>query len=210
MVHCAFCNSLILLKGKRSGSLIFCNDSCLANGKILLEGQNIPDYVVERTAREIHNGLCPRCGGQGPIDVIKAYHVWTFHFHSSGKVFLQLSCHRCGIKKQIKTSLLCILTGLWGIGIFIVPIQIIRNIAAMAKAPDMLNPSMDLLKTARLMHVFQTSMKVNLAPQDCEEAQDTLGFAHSSNAYIATAINALLEYHSRNAMPLDLRYINTP
>ena len=77
MATCATCGSTILFGGARLGEFRFCNSNCLARGRPLTIAREIPDNIVTDLARRIHSGQCPKCQGPGPVDVHKAFSVWS-------------------------------------------------------------------------------------------------------------------------------------
>lgn len=88
----------------------------------------------------------------GPVDVHKAHQVWSALFFTSWSSEPHVCCRSCGIKKQSGSLLFSVLLGWWGFpwGLIMTPVQISRNIIAMAKAPHPLRPSPDLEQAVRL------------------------------------------------------------
>lgn len=115
MPKCAYCNSTILFGGKRDGDLRFCNDECLEGGAIIAESLAIPEDTVRQEVWKIHQGPCPLCNGQGPVDVHASHWIWSVLIVSSWNSKPQLSCRRCGIKAQLGSALFSFFLGWWGI-----------------------------------------------------------------------------------------------
>ncbi len=69
MAQCAYCSTTIILGGKKEGDLRFCNDKCVERGFVLIVADQIPPEMLNEAVTEVHQGVCPACGGPGPIDV---------------------------------------------------------------------------------------------------------------------------------------------
>ena len=113
MATCATCNTTILFAGKKSQGLRFCNDDCMAQGLVLIEAQQLPHDVVMTHTSEIHRGLCPVCGGRGPVDVHTSHEVWTILTRS--KSLPRMSCRSCSVEQQTIGWLSSALLGCWGL-----------------------------------------------------------------------------------------------
>ena len=77
MATCSYCGSFILFGGEHYGGLRYCNTTCRDNGALLRVAGQIPDSAVRQVVQEVHGGLCPKCQGNGPVDVHTAYRVWS-------------------------------------------------------------------------------------------------------------------------------------
>lgn len=77
MAKCDYCGTTILFGGRRQGDLRFCNDRCQNGGALISISRQLPESLVQPKIWEIHRGLCPKCGGPGPIDVHTSYRVWS-------------------------------------------------------------------------------------------------------------------------------------
>jgi hypothetical protein len=157
MARCAYCGSLVLFGGVRDGGLRFCNQKCHQNGYGLLVAEKLPQDVVSKHAGEIHRGLCPKCHGNGPVDVYTSYRVYSLLVLTSWSSRPHVCCRSCGIKSQIGDAFFSLLFGWWGFpwGLIMTPTQIIRNFIGMAKAPDPLTPSDKLNRMTRLLLASQ-------------------------------------------------------
>jgi hypothetical protein len=168
MAKCDNCSKTILFGGKKLDGLRFCNDECLELGYLQIEARAIPDDIVFEAARELHMGLCPVCSGNGPIDVHTSHEVWSLFIMTSWKSLPRLSCRSCGVKRQVGGLLFSTIAGWWGFpwGLFMTPLQISKNIGGLAKPPDPLQPSDEMLSMVRL------NIAENLILDEQEKAED--------------------------------------
>jgi hypothetical protein len=152
MAACAYCQSTILLGGKRVGDDRFCNDRCLASGTLLARSAAIPEETVRNFVQSIHMGPCPKCQGRGPLDVYTSYFVWSALVMTSFKTQPAISCRSCGLKRQMGSIVGSLLVGWWGIpwGIVMTPVQVTRNIVDACRKRDPLRPSRELERLARI------------------------------------------------------------
>src|SRR5262252_5849998 len=147
MAKCAFCGTTILFGGKKEGTLSFCNDKCHAKGRVLLVANQVPDDLVKRQAREIFSGLCPVCKQRrGPVDVHTAHKVWSFILMTQWESQPRVSCRPCGLKRQLFATASSLLVGWWGIpwGLLVTPIQVFKNLWAIARYDESTQPSANL------------------------------------------------------------------
>ena len=112
---------------------------------------HVPEDVLQKAVLAIHEGLCPKCGGLGPVDVHTAYEVWSALIITHWKSCPQISCRLCGDKARAFNAFACMLVGWWGfpMGLIMTPIQIGRNIAGMIDRGDS-GPSPQLASMVRL------------------------------------------------------------
>ena len=159
MKKCAFCKNSVLFGGKSEGSLTYCNARCQARGTLLAKSNSLPPQMVATAVQALHSGLCPKCHGAGPIDVHSSYRVWSAVFLTSWSTRRHLCCSACAQRAKILDVLFCGVLGWWGIpwGLLVTPIQIGRNLVALARPLDMSKPSPDLERVARLQLVQQQS-----------------------------------------------------
>ena len=173
MAKCDYCGSTILFGGKRDGSLKFCNDECHKKGFLLAIANEVPDEIVQQYINEVHAGTCPKCYGQGPIDVHTSYNVMSFLLITRWSSKPEISCRSCGFKSQLGGILTSFFLGWWGApwGIIITPIQIIRNIVGMVNGPDPARPSQQLCSLLR-MNLAAQLLERSISSQ--EKADETL------------------------------------
>ena len=156
MASCASCGTTILFGGTKVGTLQFCNAKCLEKGNSLAEAAQriaqVPDSEAINYARRIHAGLCPKCSGNGPIDIHTSYLVWSALIMTKWQTKSQISCRPCGVKSQASNLLLSTLVGWWGFpwGLIMTPVQIIRNILVLVSPPNPSEPSQMLIQESRI------------------------------------------------------------
>ena len=163
MAKCSYCGSTIVLGGRKQGELRFCNAKCEQNGIFLTLADQLPADLVAKQVQAIHAGLCPKCGGNGPVDVHTSHRIWSAVLLTSWQSRPQICCHSCGTKAKITDTIFSLFLGWWGIphGLLITPVQIGRNIYGIFQNPDPLHPSEQLEKM----------VKIFLAKQIIEEQQ---------------------------------------
>ena len=152
MAVCKTCNTTILFGGKQAGGMRFCNDVCLDKGQVLITAAALDPATVEAAAWEVHRGLCPQCGGSGPVDLHTSHQVWSLLLISSWKSLPRVSCRACGVRKQLGAILFSFFLGWWGFpwGLLMTPVQIVRNVSGLAVPPAPEQPSRELLEHMRL------------------------------------------------------------
>jgi hypothetical protein len=143
MAGCGYCGTTILFGGVRDNGLRFCNEKCHQKGYALVVSREIPQEIVDRQVKEIHRGLCPKCNGQGPVDVHTSYRIYSLLLFTSWKSIPDICCRSCGIKGQVGSGIFSLLLGWWGFpwGFLMTPVQVVRNISGIVKGPDSSNPS---------------------------------------------------------------------
>jgi hypothetical protein len=152
MAKCDYCGSTILFGGQRDGDLRFCNDKCHQAGVLLAVADQVPEEAVQQYIQASHAGNCPKCNGQGPIDVHTSHKIWSLILLTSWNSQPQICCRSCGIKGQLGASVFSLLVGWWGFpwGLIMTPVQLIRNVGGMVSGPDPSQPSEQLEKLLRL------------------------------------------------------------
>ena len=152
MAQCDYCGTTILFGGVRADNLRFCNQKCQQKGYALVISREIPQDVVDQQVKEIHHGLCPKCQGNGPIDVHTSYRIYSLLLFTSWSSIPNIYCRSCGIKSQVGNAIFSFLFGWWGFpwGIIITPVQVIRNVAEMFKKTDKMRPSDKLENLVRI------------------------------------------------------------
>lgn len=163
MAKCDYCGTTILFGGRRQGDLRFCNDRCQNRGALISISRQLPESVVQQKIWEIHRGLCPKCGGPGPIDVATSYRVWSALLVTYWSSRPHVSCRSCGVKAQLLDAGFSLALGWWGFpfGLVVTPIQIGRNLFGVASGPDPMQPSPKL----------ETAVRVGIASQAAAAAQ---------------------------------------
>lgn len=152
MQRCAFCNARIVFGPARDGDFVYCNSRCREAGPAMQVAKTIPSEVIDQYVTQIHQGRCPYCSGQGPVDVHTVFTVWSALLVTSWKSEPRVACRACGRKGQLKGALFSGCMGWWGFpwGLFITPIQILRNFAGLIRPPEPAQPSDSLRRVASI------------------------------------------------------------
>jgi hypothetical protein len=158
MAACGACGTTILFGGVEHQGQRYCNADCAGNGVLLQAARQVPEAEALLLASKIHGGACPKCSGYGPIDIHKAYQVWSLVLMTSWKTLPQISCRKCAVKSQVLHLIGSGVVGWWGFpwGLIMTPVQIVRNIVAMISPPDAARPSRPLMDHARIVIVQHT------------------------------------------------------
>ncbi len=169
MPKCDYCGTTIFFGGAREGNLRFCNNQCRNAGVLLAFSQQIPESLIHQKVWEVHRGICPKCGGLGPVDVHTSYRVWSALFLTSWSSRPQMSCRSCGIKSQLGNAAFSLALGWWGFpwGFLVTPVQVGRNLIGAARGPDPSQPSAQLEKFVRISIAAQVAAT---APPDKRNA----------------------------------------
>jgi hypothetical protein len=143
---------LILFGGVRGGGQTFCNQRCYQSWQAVAVSQQVSPDVIQKRVWEVHQGLCPKCHGSGPVDVHTAYQVWSALLLTSWKNEPQVSCRACGRKRQVTSLVFTLVAGWWGFpwGLIMTPVQVVRNLRGILGGPDPQQPSAQLEKAVRL------------------------------------------------------------
>jgi len=150
MASCAACGTMILWGGTRDGSARYCSDKCDAAGRQTALAARVPQSAARELAEAIHRGGCPKCRGDGPVDIYQAHWVWSALVVTSWQTTAELSCRSCARKKQLGACAFCMFLGWWGYaGLVATPVQLIRNFIALATGPKEGAPSMALIDVSR-------------------------------------------------------------
>ncbi len=152
MAKCGYCGTTILFGGSRDGNLRYCNDRCMTQGRLAVYSQAIPEDYVQKYVWEVHQGSCPKCRGNGPVDVHTSYKVWSALLLTSWSSEPQVSCRACGVKSQVGNLFFSLLAGWWGFpwGLIMTPIQVCRNLFAIFRTRDPIHPSPELANILRI------------------------------------------------------------
>ena len=143
MAKCVSCGATIVFGGKRKGDLLFCSDKCATTSSLLTALDQVPKDLLERQIISIHQGRCPKCKGDGPVDVHTSHRVWSALIMTSSVIRPQICCGRCGIKSKIGDGMISLVVGWWGFpwGIIMTPVQVSRNVIGIFSKPDPATPS---------------------------------------------------------------------
>jgi hypothetical protein len=157
MTSCSYCGQRILFGGIKQGEFRFCKPECQSNGYILSAAAAVPVTAAEALAHQIHMGICPRCKGPGPVDVHSTHWVWSALAFTRWGSQQQIRCRPCAVKSQVGNLVFSSLLGWWGLpfGLLITPVQVVRNVIAIASPPEPSQPSPKLIQIARLQLASQ-------------------------------------------------------
>ena len=158
MAKCNTCGNVILFGGHRENGLRFCGKDCLEKGQVLLLAKAIPEETVAAAAREVHMGLCPVCGGSGPVDLHRSHEIWSLLLVTQWKTLPRMSCRPCAVKRQMGGLVFSLLFGWWGFpwGFVMTPVQLVRNLSELASPPNPAHPSRDLQQQMRMVLAEQS------------------------------------------------------
>ena len=143
MAKCDYCGTTILFGGVHADGYRFCNRTCQRNGYSLAAINQIPEDYLREQVRILHQGSCPRCNGQGPVDVHTSHQIWSIFLLTSWRSTPHVCCRKCGRIEQIKDGLFSLFLGWWGFpwGLIITPIQVVRNLVGLLGGPSDSKPS---------------------------------------------------------------------
>lgn len=161
MASCSICGTTILFGGIKEEDQRYCGEDCQANHVLANMSDRIPEAIVQETMRKVREDACPRCGGNGPVDVFTSHKVTSFIVMTSWKNQPQLSCRGCATKSQLAGTLHSTILGWWGFpwGLIMTPVQIGRNLMALARTPD----------PAKTAGMFEGMVRAQLAAETLEQ-----------------------------------------
>ncbi|HEY2760888.1 MAG TPA: hypothetical protein VGI75_09095, partial [Pirellulales bacterium] len=116
-------------------------------------------------ARKLHSGSCANCSGPGPVDVHTSHWVFSALIFTRWRSSSLVCCQACGSKAKWKALLSSAATGWWGFpwGLVVTPVQIIRNVNELIRAPNPAKPSakmVNLVRSQLANQLLQESKKV--------------------------------------------------
>jgi hypothetical protein len=144
-------------------------------GSFVSLADEVPEELLEKYLKEIHEGSCPMCGGPGPVDVRLAHYVWSILVLTSDYCQQEVCCRGCGIRLTLTALLFSSLFGWWGFpyGFIMTPVQIVRNLWALITPPDASRPSDLLREFARMQVAGQVYKATNQDPAPEPSSQVT-------------------------------------
>lgn len=152
MATCQTCGQTIIFGAVRDDEgRRYCQEACRQQGILTAASAKVPEDAVARHVAAIHQGACPKCGGDGPVDVHTSHTVWSLLLITSWRSTPQVCCRRCGVHAKLKATMLSAVAGWWGVpwGLLLTPIQIARNLGGIVFAQDGSKPSAALEGLAR-------------------------------------------------------------
>jgi hypothetical protein len=139
MAVCDYCNKKFGLFGVHENGCSFCSANCRDRARQLLKSlDHLAPQQIQSHIDHARAGPCTGCGGPGPVDLHHSYRVYSVVVLTSWSTRNHFVCRSCARKEQLKSLGFSALVGWWGIpfGLVVTPVQIIRNIAALAGGPD--------------------------------------------------------------------------
>ncbi len=151
MARCDRCGQIIVAGAMRHGDGAYCGERCLQKFvAAALSLAQVSDEEVARRAREVFDGLCPRCMGPGPVDVRTSHIAWGALILSGTSSSPVICCRSCGVRRQMAGLAATFVAGWWSIpwGLINAPVQIARNIGDMMRKQT--EPTPELIAAIRL------------------------------------------------------------
>jgi hypothetical protein len=170
MAVCDYCNKKFSLFGMYEDGYSFCSATCRDRTRLLLKGlDRLPPQEIESYIERSRAGPCPACGGSGPIDLHQSYRVYSVIVLTSWSTRNHFVCRACARKEQLKSLGFSALFGWWGFpfGFVLTPVQIVRNIVALAGGTDPGHASQRL----RNLLVLNLARRIAAAPSPATAAQ---------------------------------------
>lgn len=177
MAKCDACGTTIVFGGIKDRGFLFCSAKCKQKGDVLYFAEKVPIDILEKQVALVHSGNCPKCGGNGPVEVHTSYTVWSFFMFTTYQSHPHISCLSCGIRSKIGSAILCAIFGWWGfpLGLIYTPVQLYRNIAGIFHPPNTEQPSDEFYDIVRMnlaeqavAEVIQKGIKVEKIKRDAE------------------------------------------
>lgn len=167
MARCATCTTIILFGGVRADGRRYCSRRCHEGSVLVTAAEEVPDDAVRRAVEEVRMGLCPLCGGYGPVDVSTAHRIWSAVLVSSWYPVQSVCCRRCGRRRQGLALLVTLVAGWWSFpwGLVMTPVQAVRNVRGLLRDYDPYVPSEEL----------ETVVRMQLAMELLPDLDDRLG-----------------------------------
>ena len=108
----------------------------------------MPQVMVEGLAQSWFDGKCPKCEGEGPVDVHFEHSVLSAIIVRFARRKPMVSCRGCAKKRQLLATLVTLVFGWWSLsGLVMTPLYVVLNIRALL-APDPESPSPMLFELA--------------------------------------------------------------
>lgn len=152
MAKCSYCGTTILFGGVKDEGLRFCNEKCEEMGFLIQVADRVPREMLEERVKLTHQGNCPKCRGNGPIDIHTSHWIWSALVLTSWNSKPELCCRKCGIKSKLSGLVASGLLGWWGVpwGVIFTPIQVVRNIVGIFSGPSPTVASPELENMVRM------------------------------------------------------------
>ena len=168
MAICDNCSKKFNLFGVYENGYSFCSANCRDRARALLTSlDGVPPAELTSYIERSRAGPCAKCGGPGPLDLHQSYRVYSMLVITSWSTHNHFVCRACARNEQLKSLGFSTLLGWWGIpfGLIVTPIQIVRNLAALAGSTD----------PGKASQRLQNILKLNLARRLAAPAAATTG-----------------------------------
>lgn len=148
---CDHCGKSIFPGGFVERGQRFCSQACQQTLRSLEATANTPAHEILDHAMRIRSGPCPKCGRRNGLnEARRQYWVWSALVFASWGQDCRIQCRRCGVWGNLECIGSSLLLGPWSIkGMFLTPVQIVRNIGEMMRT-DSDSPSDECLWLTRL------------------------------------------------------------
>lgn len=147
MPRCDSCGTFIVAGGVRDGDRRYCRASCQKADHLNLLVKHLPDDIIDQRTLEVHEGPCPRCGGNGPIDLHTGHYIWSALLFAKHHIKAEICCGWCGFKRKAGAIGFCLGLGWWSHhGLLFTPVVIFKNLMYIAFEPRGHGPSRALRK----------------------------------------------------------------
>ena len=185
MASCGYCKTSIMMGGKRQGDQRFCNGKCMQNAQLVSAANLITAEAVNRRVQWVHLGNCPKCQGQGPVNVHTSHRVWSALLMTFWSSRPAMRCQSCGTKKIWGDTLFSAAFGWWGFpwGLIFTPVQIVRNLIALLHKP---NPVSQAAALERMVRLDMASRKCSNAAAVASELTDFAVWQHNATRRAGT------------------------
>jgi hypothetical protein len=152
MAKCDFCGSNIWFGGVQFDEYKFCNRTCEQNAYALVAAKHIPEDYLREQVIALHQAPCPRCSGQGPVDVHTSYRIWSALVLTSWRNQPHICCRQCGRMEQLKDGLFSLFLGWWGFpwGLLVTPVQVVSNLVGYFGGAKSTEPSKELYRLVQI------------------------------------------------------------
>lgn len=152
MASCASCRRIIVFGGRKDGGLRYCNSRCQRRHVPLRLADDVPDDLLHDYVMQVHEGACPHCSRDGPVDLYVSHRIWSVLLISSWSSRPAVCCRTCGTRRVLGDALSSAILGWWSFpwGVIMTPVQIGRNIVTLVRPPVAGHPSAALQAMLRL------------------------------------------------------------
>ena len=176
MPSCAYCGTWILFGGVTNGDRRFCNDQCKQQGFFGAIAERLPPEMIVDELSTMHQSACPKCSGQGPVDLHTSHRIWSILLLTSWKSVPEICCRTCAVKAKLGSGALSLVAGWWGFpwGIIMTPIQVGRNFFGLFTMPRTDQPSREFENIVRMKIAHQLYLEDQQSQQLGNQPAETL------------------------------------